>query len=87
MSPYTTESSSDGTGRREQEKNWRNRNSDGINTFEGERTQGPPAFSIVESALPMTEGQRPSDREDPEGVAERHEHLYDVEEPDWEVQP
>lgn len=87
--PYSSESSSDpdDPGRREQEKAWKQRNSDGRNTFEGERTQGPPAFDLDEYPLPMSEEQRPTDREEPEGVTERHTHVYDVTEPDWEVQP
>lgn len=48
----------------QQRKAWRQRNSDGRNTFEGERTQGPPGFTLTEYALPLTDSQRlgqPSD--------------------------
>ncbi|MBA2708264.1 MAG: hypothetical protein H0U59_10735 [Gemmatimonadaceae bacterium] len=87
--PYTYESNTDpaNLGRREQEKNWKRRNSDFKNTFEGDITQATPAFTITESALPMSTTTRITDREDPEGVAERHTHVYGVIQPDWVVEP
>ena len=85
--PYTDESNSEGTGRREQEQTWKDRNSDFRNTFEGARTESPPNRTIVEYDLPKPDAERPGNREDPEGVAERHEHDWNVDEPDWEVEP
>lgn len=74
-------------------KNWRQRNSDGRNTFEGERTQAPPAFDLEEHDLSLTTAQRPGtdplsddeDETDPgaasaraeDGAAIRHVHVYD----------
>jgi hypothetical protein len=39
---------------RAQRKAWRQRNSDGRNTFEGEKTQSPPTWDYVEDTLPPT---------------------------------
>ncbi len=83
--PYSIESGQN--GRREQEKAWKRRNSDGKTTLDGEVTHAPPAFIMTESALPISDASRPADREDPEGVAERHTHVYGVPQPDWVVEP
>lgn len=58
-------------------KRWRRRNSDGRDTFEGEHTQFPPAFTLDEYPLPKPDSERPTDRLDPEGVAVRHTHVWD----------
>ena len=99
---YTKESSQgDGTipsmGRRERERAYKQRNSDGKNTFEGERTFAPPAFDLEEYPLPMTDAQRVADaaQEDDEGadLTDRgttivHEHVYDdATDIDWTPDP
>jgi hypothetical protein len=63
-------------------KRWRRRNADQIDTFERERSAAQPSFERDEYPLPMTESQRLTDREEPEGVAIRHEHIWAVENPD-----
>jgi hypothetical protein len=84
---YTEESNPDGTGRREREKAYKQRNSDGKNTFEGERSQAPPGFDRVEYPLPKLESERPTDRS-VSGAAERHEHAYDpATDIDWVPEP
>lgn len=58
-------------------KAWRQRNSDGRNTFNGERTQDPPAFDLVESALPLGTVRITPDVDGEQGHAVRHGHVFD----------
>ena len=66
------------------DKRWRRRNSDFRDIFEG--TTSEPTVSIVvdEYPLPMTESQRIAGRDEVDGygVAERHAHVWSVDEPD-----
>lgn len=66
---------------REQRKAWAQRNSDGKATFERERTQPPPAFSLEEETLPDT-NQKITSPEYDDAAAIRHVHVYGVEDPD-----
>ncbi len=61
-------------------KQWRRRNSDMIDTFEGERTAPTASIELDEYALPMTADERIANPDDPEGVAIRHTHVWGVEE-------
>jgi hypothetical protein len=65
---------------RDERKAWAQRNSDGRNTFEGEQSQPPPAFSLEEHELPASALR--IDNPDEEGAAIRHVHVFGVDDPD-----
>jgi hypothetical protein len=64
---------------RRQAKTWRQRNSDGRDTFTGARSFNPPTFTITEVELPKPAADRVTDPDDADDArAERHTHVWDT---------
>ena len=63
---------------RAQRKAWAQRNSDGRNTFEGERTHSPPTFDSEDAALPPTPAtDSPDTTSGYDRRAIRQTHVFD----------